>query len=77
MTPAQSRAACGLLSMTQTKLARAASLGQSTVIDFERQRRVVSSESVSAMRAALQAAGVGFLDENRNGPGVALRKAGA
>ena len=75
MNPAQSRAARGLLSITQTELARAASLGQSTVIDFERERRVVSAESVAAIRAALEAAGVEFIAENGGGPGVRLRKA--
>ena len=75
MTPAQSRAARGLLSITQTELAKAADLGQSTVIDFERERRVVSESAIAAIRAALEAAGVVFLPENGNGPGVALRKA--
>lgn len=75
MTPAQSRAARGLLSMTQTELANAANLGQSTVIDFERERRVVSDSSIAAIRAALEGAGVIFLDENGEGPGVRLRKA--
>lgn len=74
MTPAQSRAARGLVSMTQAQLAIAAGLGQSTVIDFERERRAVAPASVAAIRAALEAAGVVFLPENGNGPGVALRK---
>ena len=74
ITPAQSRAARGLISMTQTDLAQAANLGQSTVIDFERERRAVSDQAKGAIRAALEAAGVVFLPENGNGPGVALRK---
>ena len=75
ISPAQSRAARGLLSIPQTELARLADLGQSTVIDFERERRVVSEQAIAAIRAALESAGVVFLDENGNGPGVALRKA--
>jgi transcriptional regulator with XRE-family HTH domain len=75
ITPAQSRAARGLLSITQTELARAAGLGPSTVIDFERERRVVAVQSVNAVRAALEAAGVIFLEENGEGPGVRLKKA--
>ena len=74
ITPAQSRAARGLVSMTQTDLAKAANLGQSTVIDFERERRTVSDQAKAAIRAALEAAGVVFLPENGNGPGVALKK---
>lgn len=51
MTPAQSRAARGLVSLTQTELAKAANLGQSTVIDFERERRIVSVDAISEIRA--------------------------
>jgi transcriptional regulator with XRE-family HTH domain len=74
MTPAQSRAARSLIDITQIELARLASLGQSTVIDFERERRIVSAESVSAMRTALETAGIEFIGENGGGPGVRLKK---
>ena len=74
MTPAQSRAARGLLSLTQTDLARSAGLGQSTVIDFERERRAVSDAATAAIRAALEAYGVEFIAENGGGAGVRLKK---
>ncbi|MTD99849.1 helix-turn-helix domain-containing protein [Paracoccus sp. YIM 132242] len=74
MTPAQSRAARGLISITQAELAKAAGLGQSTVIDFEKERRVVSPQAIDAIRAALEAAGVEFIPENGGGAGVRLRK---
>ncbi|WP_073255434.1 helix-turn-helix domain-containing protein [Shimia gijangensis] len=74
MTPAQSRAARGLVSMTQTELAKAASLGQSTVIDFEKERREVSENAKEAIRTALETAGVEFIAENGGGAGVRLRK---
>ncbi len=60
--------------MTQRDLAAAAEIGESTVIDFERERRQVAPPSVTAIRAALESAGVIFLDENGDGPGVRLRK---
>jgi transcriptional regulator with XRE-family HTH domain len=60
--------------MTQADLATAAGLGQSTVIDFERERRTVSDQAIAAIRVALEAAGVIFLAENGNGPGVALKR---
>ncbi|MDF3606210.1 helix-turn-helix transcriptional regulator [Paracoccus sp. DMF-8] len=63
-----------LISMTQTELAKAAGLGQSTVIDFEKERRVVSDQAIAAIRGALESAGVIFIDENGEGPGVRLRK---
>ena len=74
MTPAQSRAARGLISITQTELAKAASLGQSTVIDFEKERRIVSDQAITAIRKALEADGVEFIDENGGGAGVRLRE---
>lgn len=76
MTPAQCRAGRALLELTQPLLASAASVSLSTVVDFEKQRRQVSKRSVAAIRSALEASGVVFLDENGNGPGVALKKGG-
>lgn len=74
MTPAQCRAARALVDWTQPKLAEGAGLGLSTVVDFERERRAVSTEAVAAIRAALESAGVIFLDPNGEGAGVRLRK---
>jgi transcriptional regulator with XRE-family HTH domain len=74
ISPAQSRAARGLIDMTQPKLASAACLGLSTIVDFERSRRSVSREALKAIRTALEIAGVEFIDENGGGAGVRLRK---
>jgi DNA-binding transcriptional regulator YiaG len=73
MTPAQCRAARALLDLTQSELARAADLGLSTVVDFEKQRRLVSEEAVKAIRRALEQSGIEFLDGDP-GPGLRLRK---
>ena len=74
MSPAQCRAGRALLEITQTQLAASAGLGLSTVVDFEKERRPVSSESVETIRRALLCAGVEFIDENGGGPGVRLRR---
>lgn len=74
MLPEQSRAARGLLDWSQMQLARTANLGESTVRDFEKGRRVPSINNLAAIRAALEAAGVEFLAENGGGAGVRLRK---
>jgi hypothetical protein len=71
MTPAQCRAARSLLDCNQGELASKASLGLSTVVDFERERRTVSGGAVAAIRAALEAAGVEFT--NGDQPGVRLK----
>jgi transcriptional regulator with XRE-family HTH domain len=62
LTPAQCRAARALLDWSQPELAKAAGIGLSTVVDFERSRRVVATESVDAIRSAIEAAGVRLID---------------
>jgi transcriptional regulator with XRE-family HTH domain len=74
MIPAQCRAARALLNWSQSKLAKAAALGLSTVVDFERERRSISDSAKSEIEAALRTAGVIFVAENGEGPGVRLRK---
>ncbi|HZH82315.1 MAG TPA: helix-turn-helix transcriptional regulator [Phototrophicaceae bacterium] len=74
ITPGQCKAARALLEFTQSDLAAAARLGLSTVVDFEKKRRQVSLAAIQAIRGALAAQGVEFIDENGGGPGVRLRK---
>jgi len=74
ITPGQCKAARALLELTQGELADAATLGLSTIVDFEKQRRQVSVVAIRAIRQALAARGVEFIDENGGGPGVRLRK---
>ena len=74
MTPAQCRAARALIDWNQPQLAEAAGFGLSSVVDFEKDRRRVSSAAVARIKNALESAGVIFLPENGNGPGVALKK---
>ena len=74
MTPEQCRAARALLAWSQTMLADQAHLGLSTVRDFEKGRRMPSYNNLLAMKLALEEAGVIFLAEEDEGPGVRLRK---
>ncbi|KAF0120270.1 MAG: XRE family transcriptional regulator [Xanthobacteraceae bacterium] len=64
ISAAQLRAARGLLGWSQDHLAKAATVGRATIADFE----------AGYLRGALEAAGVIFVDENGEGPGVRLRK---
>ncbi len=57
ITSGQCRAARALLDMTQPELADAASLGLSTIVDFEKSRRDVSRAAVHAIQKALEKAG--------------------
>jgi transcriptional regulator with XRE-family HTH domain len=74
LTPAQSRAARGLVEWSQSELGKRSNLGESTIRDFERGRRVPTINNLAAIRRALEAAGVIFVEENGAGPGVRLRK---
>jgi len=73
---AQIRAARALLRWSAVDLARQSHLGVNTI-----RRAEVADEGTSltaanelAIRNALEAAGVEFIDENGSGPGVRLRK---
>ena len=60
--------------MTQPELANEASLGLSTIVDFEKMRRPVSKETLLTIRRTLERAGVEFINENGGGAGVRLKK---
>jgi transcriptional regulator with XRE-family HTH domain len=72
LSPSQSRAARGLLSWSQDQLAENAGVGNSTVRDFEKGRRVPIDESLTAIRRALEDAGVIF-ENNGKFVGVKLK----
>ncbi len=71
LLPAQSRAARGMLDWSQTHLAVASNLSESTVRDFEKGRRVPSTNNLAAIQRALEAAGIEFTDGDA--PGVRLK----
>ncbi len=77
MTSAQCRAARGLVNWTVRALAEHAGVHRNTITNIETGNVETSSATIAAVRAALEDAGVVFLPENDNGPGVALRKANA
>jgi transcriptional regulator with XRE-family HTH domain len=77
ITPAQSRAARGLLDWSQGHLASLSNLSESTVRDFEKGRRLPGPNNLAAIRAALESAGIIFLADGQSidgGPGVRLAK---
>jgi transcriptional regulator with XRE-family HTH domain len=74
ITPEQSRAARGLLDWSQSFLAKQANLGESTIRDYEKGRRIPSINNLAAIKAAFEVAGVAFIPENGGGAGVRLAK---
>lgn len=75
MTPAQCRAARALVGLSQDDLARSSQVAKATIAAFELDQRQPYARTISAIRAALESAGVIFVDENGEGAGVRLRKA--
>jgi transcriptional regulator with XRE-family HTH domain len=78
ITGSQLRAARALLRWSADDLAEKSMIGVATIRRAESREGPlgVTPANESAMRAALESAGVIFVDENGEGPGVRLRKAG-
>ena len=76
MTSSQIRAGRALLRWSADDLARESALGINTIRRAELAEDKTSLTVVNdlAVRRALEAAGVEFIDENGGGPGVRLRK---
>lgn len=74
VTAAQCRAGRSLISWSQTELANESNVSRATVADFERETRTPHQNNLEAIRSALEAAGVQFIEENGGGPGVRLKK---
>ena len=74
LSPAQCRAARGLVDWSQAHLAERAKVGLSTVRNFESGRSMPIANNLSAIKEALATAGVIFVPENGEGPGVRMRK---
>jgi len=76
LTSAQIRAARALIRWSAEDLARETALSVATIRRAEIAEGEISMTAANdlAVRRALEAAGVEFLDENGGGPGVRLRK---
>jgi transcriptional regulator with XRE-family HTH domain len=76
LTSAQIRAARSLIRWTADELATACALSVATVrrAELKESETALTTANDLAIRRALEAAGVEFIDENAGGPGVRLRK---
>jgi len=74
ITPAQCRAARGLVGLSQEELASAARVSRATLTEFEAGRRKPYDRTLADICKVLEAAGVEFIDANGGGPGVRLRQ---
>jgi transcriptional regulator with XRE-family HTH domain len=74
ISPAQCRAARGLLGWNQQDLAKAAKVGLNTLRNFEAAKSVPMTNNLAAIQSSLEAAGIEFIPENGGGVGLRLRK---
>ena len=74
ITAEQCRAARALLGWSQDELVTASKVTKSTIANFENSKRQPFDRTLVDIRGALERAGVIFIDENGQGPGVRLAK---
>ncbi|MBP2149963.1 transcriptional regulator with XRE-family HTH domain [Xanthobacter flavus] len=65
-----------MLGLTQADLAKAAGISATALNNIERGSADPKASTLLAIQKALEAAGVIFVAENGEGPGVRLRKGG-
>jgi transcriptional regulator with XRE-family HTH domain len=74
ITPDQCRAARALIGWSQAQLAAASKVAKATIANFELGKRLPYDRTLDDLVAALEGAGIRFIAENGDGPGVRLRR---
>jgi transcriptional regulator with XRE-family HTH domain len=76
ISPAQCRAARGLIDLDQARLAEMANVSRNVIVDFETGRRTPNPNNLVAIERAFETVGVAFMDAGSSiegGAGVRLR----
>jgi transcriptional regulator with XRE-family HTH domain len=73
MYPVQIRMARAALQLGVRELAEMAGVATATIMRFEKERGGLNTATTAKLKAALEAAGIVFIEQNGNGPGVRLR----
>ncbi|WP_246374424.1 helix-turn-helix domain-containing protein [Gluconacetobacter tumulicola] len=74
ITPGQARAARAFIGWSQDQMAVNSGIPKRTIVRFELGEGAPRAATLSAIRTALETAGVEFIPENGGGAGVRLRK---
>lgn len=78
VTPAQCRAARGLLDWSQDALSKECGMSRKTLTEFESGKNPRTlPRTIDEVRRVLEAAGIEFIPENGGGAGVRLRRKAA
>lgn len=72
LKPEQCRAARALIGWSQDDLEAESGASKKTIADFERGARTPQARTAAAIQEALERAGVVFVQEDKEGPGVRL-----
>lgn len=73
MYPVQVRMARAALQLGVRELAEMADVATATIVRFEKERGGLNAATLARMKAALEAAGLIFLEQAENGPGLRMR----
>jgi hypothetical protein len=73
ISPAQVRAGRALLDWSRDQLVEASGVPKRTLVRLEQSETTPHSRTLAAIRTALEAAGVEFIEQNGGGPGVRLK----
>ena len=71
---AQIRGARAMLELTQADLANASGISKASILDIETGKTKPKSSTLSFIQRALEEAGIVFVKQNGDGPGVRLKK---
>ena len=74
ITPDQCRAGRAILGLSQMELCKLAGITHKPLVDFEKGNTKPYASTLDKLKAALEKAGVVFVDPNGLGPGVRLKK---
>jgi transcriptional regulator with XRE-family HTH domain len=74
LSAGQCRAARGLVGLTQTDLAARSGVSLRTINNFETEQRETIPANLAALRRALEAAGLEFIDDDDGAVGVRLKR---
>jgi hypothetical protein len=76
LTPSLSRAARAFLDFDVADLVKRSGVPKVIIAEFEKGGRVPQRQDLAAMRLAFEEAGIQFLEDDGNGPGLRLRLGG-